>query len=82
MEDIGSKVHFLAKKGFLGTKTPLGGQKNFLTKIFLVVIEVVWRPNQKKISNGLGCRTGTDERTHARERIYRFPFGQVRGTKK
>ena len=45
MEDIGSNVHFLAKKGFLGTKTSLWVQKFSLTQIFLLVIEVVWRPN-------------------------------------
>ena len=44
LEDIWSKLHFLAKKVFL-VQNPLQGQKNFLTKIFLVVIEVVRRPN-------------------------------------
>ena len=49
----------------------LGVKKFFRPKIFLVSIEVVWRPNfmqknQKKKSNGQGCSTGTDVRTYAR----------------
>ena len=37
----------------------------------------------EKISNGQGCRTGTDARMHIRERIYRFlpESKDIRGTK-
>ena len=63
-EDIGSKGHFSAKKGGVGgQKPPWGGQKKFLTKFFSLVIEVIHAKNQKKISNGLGCRTGTHRLT-------------------
>ena len=34
LEDIGSKVHFLAKKGFFGYKNPPGGSKNFFDPNF------------------------------------------------
>ena len=67
LEDIGSKVHFLAKKGFWGTKTTLGGQKNSLTHFFYWSSK--WYGDLtscKKISNGLGCRTGTHGRTSVR----------------
>ena len=50
---------------------PFWGSKNFSTeKIFgghLSHMEIqLHAKNQKKISNGQGCRTGTDVHTHAR----------------
>ena len=74
LEDIGSKVHFLAKKVFLGTKTPLRG-KFFLTQFFFTGhrsgMETSCKKSEK-ISNSLGCRTGTDGRTHKSEFIGSF----------
>ena len=38
LEDIGSKVHFQPKRGFLGTKTPLGGAARGSQQLFGVKI--------------------------------------------
>ena len=71
MEDIGSKVRFLAKKGFFGYKNPPGGSKNFFDTIFFYWSSK-WHGHltsckkSEKISNGLGCRTGTHVRTYGR----------------
>ena len=69
----------------MGTKTPLGDQKNFLTQIFFTghrsgMETYLHAKNQKKISNGLGCRTGTDERTDARTHESEF-IGSFRSLK-
>ena len=68
----------LAKNGqILTIFGHFGGQKIFLTKKFFSVIRsgvetYLHAKNQKKISNGQGCRTGTDIRTHESEFIGSF----------
>ena len=78
MEDIGQKT---LKNGYFGQRWPnfdhfgpFWGSKIFLAeKNFgghLSHMETqLHAKNQKKISNGQGCRTGTHVRTHVRTRV-------------
>ena len=67
-EDIGSKGHFSAKKGFLGSKTPLGGKREFFSKIrlehfFSLAKLQLWAKFQKNLMRG---SPDIALRTHAR----------------
>ena len=78
-EDIGSKGHFSAKKGCFGVKTPLGGKREFFSKIrlehFFRLIKIkLCAKNHQNLMLGfldMPSRTNgrTDGRTHERESI-------------
>ena len=76
-EDIGSKGHFSAKKGFFGPKPPLGGEREFFSKIRLehffssakMQLCAKFQKNLMRGSPDIALRT--DARTHERARIHR-----------
>ena len=71
-EDIGSKGHFSAKKGGFWVKTPLGGKREFFSKIrlehfFRLAKMQLWAKFQKNLMRGSpDIAPRTDARTHGR----------------
>ena len=69
-EYIGSKGHFSAKKGFFGPKTPLGGKREFFSKIrlehfFSPAKMQLFAKFQKNLMHGSpDIASRTDARTH------------------
>ena len=76
-EDIGSKGHFSAKKGGFGAKTPLGGKREFFSKIrlehfFSPAMMQFCTKFQKNLMRGSpDIALRTHARTHERARIHR-----------
>ena len=74
-EDIGSKGHFSAKKGGFGVKTPLGGKRDFFSKIrlehfFSLTKMQLCAKFQKNLMRGSpDIASRTDGRTDERESI-------------
>ena len=74
-EDIGSKGNFLAKKGGFGIKTPLGGKREFFSKIrlehfFSLAKMQLWAKFQKNLMRGSSdIASRTNERTNERTSV-------------
>ena len=72
-ENIGSKGHFSAKKGVFWVKNPLGGKREFFSKIRLehffsiIKIQLCAKNHQNLMRGFLDMASRTHARTHERD---------------